>query len=91
MFAVDYAVYDSQGIIKPDRDIRTKEFPTLKGALGFWWKKAIENRGVAHLRFKKTVLTGSDIKDHINRLPFIDRKYASPDTLIMWAAKRLGV
>lgn len=90
MFAVDYAVYDSQGIIKPDCDTRTKEFPTLRGALGFWWKKAIENRGVAHIRFKKTVLTGSDIKEHINRISVIERNNA-PESIIFWVAKRLGV
>lgn len=61
-FTVEYATYTPQGIVKPDRFNRTKSFPTLRGAFGFWYRKAVENRGVAHIRHAGKLVQGVDIK-----------------------------
>jgi len=61
-FGVEYATYTPQGIVKPDRFNKRKYFPTLKGAYGFWYRKAVENRGVAHIFHGMHLVQGVDIK-----------------------------
>lgn len=66
-FIVEYAIYTNQGIVKPDRFNRRKSFPTIQGAFGFWKRKALDNRGVAHIIHKNVLIHGSTIKQIINR------------------------
>jgi hypothetical protein len=61
-FTVEYATYTPHQIVKPDRFNRRKSFPTLKGAFGFWYRKAVENQGVAHIIHGSHMAQGVDIK-----------------------------
>lgn len=78
MIVVEYATYTPQGIVKADRFNRKKSFPTLKGAYGFWYRKAVENRGVAHIIRGENVAYGVDIKrvirDSGDVMAFLERR-----------------
>ena len=59
-FIVEYAVYTSNQIIRPDRYNKKKSFPTLRGAFGFWQRKH-ENQGIAHIHYGDHTAYSTDI------------------------------
>lgn len=76
-FVVEYAIYTSQQIVKPDRFNKRKSFPTLKGAFGFWYRKAVENKGVAHIWHGKNLVQGVDIKRVLREGGDLDKFFAN--------------
>lgn len=75
-FIVEYALYTSNQILRPDRYNKRKSFPTLQGAFGFWQRKH-ENQGIAHIHYGKytayhneissTVRNGQDLNAFFTR------------------------